>query len=55
MMPVRNITHDTCPSPVARKLRMNRTAPSGRFHWFRCVTIDGLNSAAEAMEYSIVK
>ena len=30
MIPVRNVMEEMCPSPVARKLRMNRSAPGGR-------------------------
>ena len=29
-MPVRNVMEEMCPSPVARRLRMKRSAPAGR-------------------------
>ena len=31
--PVRKTIEETCPSPVARRLMMNRTAPAGRLPW----------------------
>ena len=46
---------EMCPSPVARKLMMNRSAPFGTFAWFGCGTIDGLKSAADSSAYSLVK
>ncbi len=46
---------DMWPSPTALKLIMNRIHPSGRSAWFGCNTMEGLKSAADSMEYSIVK
>ncbi len=55
MTPVRKTIEETCPSPVARRLMMIRTAPAGMLRWLRCGTIDGLKSAADSIEYSAVK
>ena len=55
MTPERKVIDEMCPSPVARRLRMNRREPSGRPDWSGCQTIDGLNSAADSSAYSCVK
>jgi hypothetical protein len=44
-----------CPSPVARKLRMNRRESPPTPLWSGCQMIDGLNNAALSSEYSCVK
>src|SRR5207248_645818 len=31
--PVRKVTEEMCPSPVARKLRIKRKEPGGRLDW----------------------
>ena len=41
--------------PVARRLRMKRSAPTGSPDWSGCGTMEGLNSAADSGEYSCVK
>ena len=53
--PERKVIDEMCPSPVARRLRMNRRDPSGRPDWSGCQTIDGLNRAADSSAYSWVK
>ena len=55
IVPVRKPTLDTCPSPVARRLRMNRRVPGGRPACSGCQTIDGLKRAALSRAYSCVK
>src|ERR1017187_6505612 len=52
MIPVRKVMEEMCPSPVARKLRINRRVPGGRSVWSGCGTMDGLNRAADSKEYS---
>ena len=54
-VPERNVIEEMCPSPVARKLSTNRREPGGKPVWSGCQTIDGLNSAADSNEYSLVK
>ncbi len=53
--PVLNSTEEICPSPVALKLRIKRTSPLSRLSWLGCLTIEGLNKAADSTEYSFVK
>ena len=55
MVPVPNVIEEIWPSPVARRLKMNRSEPGGRSDWSGCGTMDGLNSAADSGEYSCVK
>src|SRR6185312_9017034 len=45
MVPDRNVSDETCPSPTARRLRMNRQPSSGAPVWSGCRTILGLKSA----------
>ena len=54
-VPVRKVMEEMCPSPVARRLKMKRSAPLGNPVWSGCGTMDGLNSAADSGEYSCVK
>ena len=53
--PLRKVMDEMWPSPVARKLRMNRNASGGRLDWSGCGTMEGLNKAAASKEYSWVK
>ena len=53
--PERKVIEEICPSPVARRLRMNRRDPSGRPDWSGCQIIDGLNRAADSRAYSWLK
>ena len=55
IVPLRNCRLLMCPSPVARRLRMNRLRPRSSPDWSGCQTIDGLNSAAASRLYSLVK
>ena len=55
MMPARNVSDETCPSPTARRLRMKRRPPSGVPDWSGCGTMLGLNSADASKEYSCRK
>ena len=55
MVPVRNVSDDTCPSPTARRLRIKRRLPAGVPDWSGCGTMLGLNSADASNEYSFMK
>jgi hypothetical protein len=54
-IPERKVIEEMCPSPVARRLRMTRSEPSGRSDWSGWGTMLGLKSAAHSNEYSLVK
>ena len=54
-MPLRKVIEEMWPSPVARRLMMNRLEPSGTPDWSGAQTIEGLNSAADSSAYSCVK
>src|ERR1700675_3189239 len=55
MVPTRNVSDDTCPSPVARRLRMKRKPPFGASDWSGCGTMLGLNKAEASNKYSLRK
>ena len=55
MVPDRNVSDETCPSPTARRLRMNRQPCSRAPVWSGCRTILGLKSAEASNEYSFKK
>jgi hypothetical protein len=55
MVPARNVSDDTCPSPTARRLRMKRRLPFAIPDWSGCGTMLGLNSADASKEYSCRK
>ena len=52
--PVRNSTDERCPSPTARRLRMNRQLPGETPDWSGCATAEGLNRAAASTANSWV-
>src|ERR1041384_5844236 len=55
MEPDRKVSDETCPSPTARKLKMNRQPFSGAPVWSGCRTMLGLNRAEASNEYSLRK
>ena len=55
IIPERNVMDEMWPSPVARRLMMTRSEPSGTSLWSGWGTMLGLNSAAHSKEYSLVK
>ena len=55
MVPDRNVSDEICPSPTARRLRMNRQPFSGAPDWSGCRTMLGLNRADASNEYSLRK
>ena len=52
MVPDRNVSDEICPSPTARRLKMNRQPFSGAPVWSGCRTMLGLNKADASNEYS---
>jgi hypothetical protein len=52
MVPDRNVSDEMCPSPTARRLRMNRQPFAGAPDWSGCRTMLGLNKADASNEYS---
>src|SRR6202162_2650981 len=55
IVPDRNVRDEICPSPTARRLRMNRQLFSGALDWSGCRTMLGLNKADASKEYSLRK
>src|SRR5260221_4869788 len=55
MVPARNVSDDTCPSPTARRLRIKRRPPFGASDWSGCGTMLGLDQADASNEYSLRK
>src|ERR1035437_5937131 len=53
--PVRKVIEEMWPSPVARRLRMNRNPPAGRSDWSGCGTIEGLNRPGTLKRILVVK
>src|SRR6185295_1635496 len=53
--PERKVKEEMCPSPTARRLRIERQPPLGAFDWSGCRTTLGLNKAEASKEYSCRK
>src|ERR1700704_1733186 len=50
MVPDRNVNDEICPSPMARRLKMNRQPFAGAPDWSGCRTMLGLNKADASNE-----
>jgi len=55
IVPDRNVIDEICPSPTARRLRMNRQPLAGALDWSGWRTMLGLNRADASNEYSCRK
>jgi hypothetical protein len=55
MVPDLNVSDEICPSPTARRLKMNRQLFSVEPDWSGCRTMLGLNKADASKEYSLRK